>query len=100
MNMEAGMISGTTKSGFEFTVNENIAGDWRLAKALAKSQSKKETEQIQGAIEIVKIVLGDQEEDLCEYLADENGSVPTQKVMEEIAEIMEVISGKSKEIKN
>ena len=94
------MISGKTKSGFEFSINEHIVDDWRVARAIAESQSKKESEQIAGAVKVVNLVLGDQEEALCNHVMREDGSVPINTLMDEISEMMTIAKEKNKEVKN
>lgn len=94
------MVSGKTKSGFEFSISEHIVDDWRVAKAIAKSQSKKEAEQISGAVEVVGLVLGDQEEALCDHIKREDGTVPINALMDEISEIMTIAKEQNAAVKN
>lgn len=94
------MVSGKTKSGFEFTINEHIVDDWRVAKAIAESQSKEEAKQITGAVKVVSLVLGDQEDALCEHVMREDGSVPINALMDEISEMMTIAKEKNAAVKN
>jgi hypothetical protein len=94
------MITGKTKSGFEFIVSEHIADDWRVVKAVAESQSKEEAKQLEGTVKAVSLVLGDQEDALCEHIQREDGSIPTKALIREISDIMAIVKEKSVEIKN
>lgn len=94
------MIKGKTRSGFEFSVNEEIAEDWRVAKALAATQSKKNEEQISGAVKLVQMILGDQEEDLMQSVMDESGIVKVQDIFDNVSDILTAISESGEKGKN
>ena len=86
------MISGTTRSGFEYTVDERILTDWRFTMALTKTQNgKNELEQIAGAQEMVVLMLGKEGvEALTSHIAEANdGFVPADAVMNEVKEMLE-----------
>lgn len=95
------MIRGKTESGFEFSVSEKIKNDYRFIRAYRKSRSNDEDEQLIGTDDLLTVVLGeDGAEALCKHLAEEDGTVPTDKVMSELAEILKVIGTNDQEIKN
>lgn len=94
------MITGKTTSGFEFEINENIKKDYRFIRAYRKAHSKDEHEQLIGADDLLTITLGEDGADrLMEFLAEEDGTVPSDKVMNELAEIIS-IAGKDESLKN
>ena len=88
------MFKGKTSSGFEYDTSENIGNDYRFVKALAKMNSKTD-DQFNGMVEVVDLVLGDRESDLMEFVKEEDGTIPTDKVLAIVKEIVEEI-GKSK----
>lgn len=96
------MITGTTSSGFEFAVAENLKDDYRLIKAYKKAVSKGRDESVTGTVELVSCVFGneDEEERFLQHLADENGRVPSERVYRELGEIIRIASEKDNEIKN
>ncbi len=93
------MISGKTSSGFEFEVNGNVVDDWRVVKAIAKTQ-KKGIESTEGAVDLVELILGTQEDALCEHVAAEDGTVSTSAIMTELTEIITIAKSQSDAVKN
>lgn len=89
------MFKGVTSSGFEYEVSLRIKKDWRFVKALAKSESKDESEMLWGTTRVVELLLGEQEEALQEHLAEEDGVVPTEKLMDTVREILNAIGTKN-----
>lgn len=78
------MITGTTKSGFNYHIDENILQDYELLEAIA------ETEKNPIFItKVVRILLGDDTDRLKEHVRDENGRVSIEKMNVEITEIFE-----------
>lgn len=92
------MITGKTKSGFEFSYDKRILTDWRFITAISDSQSKDDSKKISGVTNMVELLLGaDGMESLSAHIASVNdGYVPIEAVMEEIKEIL----NNSKETKN
>lgn len=91
------MIEGKTKSGFKFSIDERILGDWRLLSAIALTESKDQSEQIRGTHELVSLILGDKEKDLIDFISGKNdGFVPTDKIAETITDILTEV----RELKN
>ena len=92
------MVSGTTKTGFNYTVNEEIRTDWRFVRALADADSSDVSRQLSGAVRMVTLLLGEQgETDLMAHVAKEDGIVPTQRVIDEVRDIL---NGIGEELKN
>lgn len=92
------MVSGTTKSGFNYTVNEEIRTDWRFVRALADADSKDASRQLSGATRMVELLLGsDGEIELENHVAKENGIVPTELI---INEVKDILNGIGEELKN
>lgn len=94
------MVSGKTKSGFSFEVNEKIIKSWEFTKILRSLKSKDEGDQLTGAVDFVGKLLGDQEEALMAHLADEDGIVSTEDVINEASEILTIVQEKSSDVKN
>lgn len=91
------MIDGKTRNGFKFSIDERVLDDWRLLTAIAQSESKDPSVQIQGAHNLVTLLLGDKEQDLMEHISKKNdGYVPAIVVTETITEILTTV----KELKN
>ena len=91
------MISGTTKSGFKFTVNEEIRTDWRFVRAVADADSPDASRQMAGATQMVELLLGKEgEAELEAHVAKENGIVPTEAIMAEVTDILNVIGDELK----
>jgi len=90
------MIGGTTKTGFIFEVDERILQDWRLTKALVKTQKGTAVEKLVGADEMVSLLLGDKSDDLMSHLMELNeGFAPMEKLMAEITDIMSSVKAKN-----
>lgn len=78
------MITGQTKSGFNYHIDENILQDYELLEAIA------ETEKNPIFItKVVRMLLGDDIDRLKEHVRDENGHVSIEKMNVEITEIFE-----------
>jgi hypothetical protein len=88
----------TTKSGFKCEINERVLDDWRFVRAIAKSTSDDANEKLRGAIDIVSLVMGDNEEAFYKYLSskDPDGIVSESAVTDDLVSIIEHI----KPIKN
>lgn len=86
------MIEGKTKSGFKFKIDERIQSDWRLVKAIADSQNENSGIKLQGTVNMIKLVLGDQEELLMQHIKKKNdGFIPMEIMNAEITEIIQAI---------
>ena len=91
----------TTSSGFKFTVNDKLKNDFRFILALSDLRSDDADRQLAGSAALVRIVLGeDGAKALYQHVTEPDGTLPTDKVMHEITEII-TLSGESEEsIKN
>ena len=78
------MISGVTRSGFAFEVDEDVASDMELFEALCDLDDGDAT----AVVPVCRIILGKQKKALYDHLRTESGRVPVEKVYEEIADIL------------
>ena len=86
------MITGKTKSGFKFKVDERIKKDWRLIKAITDSQSDDGNVKLKAVVTMIQLILGDQEELLMQHIMKKNeGYVPFEIMQSEISEIIQSI---------
>lgn len=81
------MITGTTRSGYEFSVPEDVANDMELFEALCDLDNGDAT----AVVPVVRRVLGDQKKALYDHLRTDTGRVPVEKVAEEIADILAAV---------
>lgn len=83
----------TTKSGFKCEINEHTLEDWRFTRAIAKSHSEDAEEKLQGAVEIVSLLMGKNEKAFYDHLAskDPNGIVSESAVTDDLVSIIEKI---------
>lgn len=72
------MIKGTTKSGFEFTIDPEVFNDWEILETLYDIDEGNS----QLAVKVARSVLGtDQLEGLKEHIKAENGGKATIEAM-------------------
>ena len=84
-----------TKSGFVCNVDENKAKDWRFAKNLAKLDDTSTI--LQGMAFVVPFLLGDDgEKALMEHVKDKKGIYPTDRILSEFREIMDLLGAEAK----
>lgn len=83
----------TTSSGFKCDVNERVLEDWRFVRAIAKSTSEDANEKLRGAIDIVSLILGDNEEAFYKHLSskDPDGIVSESAVTDDLVSIIDKI---------
>lgn len=94
------MIKGTTKSGFNYEVNEKILTDWRFLHAMADANSGDAERQLEGMVALPVLLLGRSgEAKLCKYL-EEDGIADRFKVAATLGEIIQAIKLKSEQAKN
>ena len=70
------MIKGTTKSGFDYTVQEEALDDYELLEELREIDA------------IEKIIGPEQKEQLKEHVRDEAGRVSIKRMFDEVGEIL------------
>lgn len=86
------MITGKTSSGFEYQVPEENLNNYELVEVLGELENNPLL-----IAKTVDLLLGkEQKEKLKDHLRTENGTVPTDKISEEIMEIF----NSQKETKN
>lgn len=88
------MITGTTSSGFAFSIPEGIKKDYRFLKAYKKLHSPTAEQQMDGAVELISAVFASEaeEERFLRHLADENGRADVETVYRELGEIIAIAS--------
>ncbi len=86
------MIQGKTRSGFAFSVPEDIADDMELFEALCDLDGG----DGRAAVTVSRRVLGEQKKALYDHLRNEGGRVPVSRVMEEISDILEAVKNGKK----
>ena len=84
-------MQGTTKSGYQFNIDNRILKDWRFVSALSSAQKgSSEFEKLGAVVEMTKLLFGDTYEAYLEYIASKNnGYCDADVIMEEIKEIFE-----------
>ena len=93
INEKDGIITGTTSSGFNYTLNKDDLDDYELLEILSEIDSGKE----QLYPKMIKMFLGEkQKERLKEHLRNKNGKISTIAMFNEVSEIF----AQSKSVKN
>lgn len=84
------MITGKTKSGFEFELDDEVLDDYELLEVLHKLDSGE-----YGLVtEMVGKLLGEEQKDLLkEHVRGEDGKVSAKRMMDEVAEIFKANNG-------
>ena len=83
------MISGKTKTGFEFNVDSRVKNDWRVLRSIADIQSKDKSTQAKAVVQLIQLIIGEREEELLQHIAENNdGFVPAEVVYAEISDIL------------
>ena len=95
------MVTRTTSSGFEFRIPEGIKKDYRFLRAYKKLRSGATEQQIDGAVELLSSVFGDEAEEdrFLRHLADEHGRADVETVYRELGEILALASEADEGIK-
>ena len=88
------MITGKSNNGFEFEIDEKNLNDFRMIRLLAKASKEDDITLYSEAME--KIFGEDQFERMLEFLADDKGRVPIEKISELFTDICGIV----KELKN
>lgn len=88
------MIAGKSKNGFEFEINEKNLNDFRMIRMLARASKDDDITLYSEAME--KIFGEEQFERMLEFLADDKGRVPIEK----ISELFTDVCASVKELKN
>lgn len=82
-------MQGTTASGFKYEIDDRVKEDWRLLQAITDSESEDASVQLKGVANMVKLLLGKNEEALMVHIQKLNdGFIPTTAVMAELTDMM------------
>lgn len=83
------MIKGTTKSGFEFELEDEVLDDYELLEAICSVDHGNYSD----VAKLVEMLLGEeQKEKLKAYLKSKDGKVRTTAIMNEISDMFEACS--------
>lgn len=83
------MINGKTKSGFEYSVDENVMDNWEWFEEMSDGT-------MSGEVRAAKMLFSDEEyKRLKEHCRNEKGVVPAKKMDAEIAEIIMYVNSKN-----
>ena len=95
------MIKGTTSSGFEYEVSDKIGNDFRFVRTIAKIENGSDMETLTGMVDLAGILLGDGGIDrLSAHVQEPDGTVPIDRIMEELNEIISSAQQKDGTVKN
>lgn len=95
------MINGKTSTGFSFSVDERIGNNFRFVQAFADMKSDDADTRLAAMVELPRIVLGREgAARLQEHVADEDGFVPTDRVISEIVNIIQLVGERNSAVKN
>ena len=88
---------GKTASGFEYKIPRYMVKDFKLGADIRKYQRTQDTMII---FDIIERLLGEEQEDaLCDHVADDTGYVDAELVATEVTEIFNAIS-ENPDVKN
>lgn len=88
------MIKGTTSSGFEYEINENIKKDWRFIQKLTRlkeleNSDSKEIDFINIMADIEALIFADKGKAFEKHIASKNdGIVQVDVILKELLEII------------
>lgn len=88
------MVTGTTSSGFSFKVPDGIKTDYRFLRAFKKLKSGSTEQQMDGAVELISAVFGNEAEEdrFLLHIADQHGRADVETVYRELGEIIAAAS--------
>lgn len=90
------MVTGKTKTGFEYGIDERIVKDYRYVRALAKLNKGDNTEKFLAFDQISTLMLGNKVEDLITHIENLNdGYAPIEAIGAEITEIIGALTPKN-----
>ena len=88
-----GKINGKTKSGFTYSINDNLTDDWDFLESMANLS---ETNSSYAEIRVAEHLLDkDQLKKLKDHCKEEDGHISFKRMDEEIGEILAVIYSKN-----
>ena len=90
------MVTGKTKSGFEYSIDERIVKDYRYVRALAKLNKGDSAEKFIAFDQISTLMLGDKVDDLITHVETlHDGYAPIEAIGAEVTEIIEALTPKN-----
>ena len=90
------MVTGKTKTGFEWSVDERIVKDYRYVRALAKLNKGDSAEKFIAFDQISTLMLGDKVDDLITHVETlHDGYAPIEAIGAEVTEIIEALTPKN-----
>lgn len=97
------MITGKTKSGFEFSIPDGLDKDFRFIKAFSMIKSGDEEEVLNGYVVLVSVIFANEAEEkrMYDHIAAQNGGRVLMNVLDkELNEIIEISKEQSVSVKN
>ena len=86
-----------TSSGFECNPNQKLGNDWRCVDDLAECESDVPFKRVLAIRTLLNLVLTEKEKmALYKHVEEEDGTVPTDRIMKEIKEIFNGIGDQAK----
>lgn len=83
------MVKGTTKSGFRYSVDENILDSWQFVEALRDVQQKDKVKAAAAVVDLIRLVLGEEQtQRLAKYLTKDGKYVSAETMLKEYKEIV------------
>lgn len=88
----------TTKSGFKFDFDERMVNDWRVVKAIARSENKDDHgEMVAGTADLVSLIFGADEKRLIDHIMKKNdGYAPVEALREELFDVFNKVNAAKK----
>ena len=90
------MVTGKTKTGFEYSIDERIVKDYRYVRALARLNKGDSAEKFIAFDQISTLMLGDKVDDLITHVETlHDGYAPIEAIGAEVTEIIEALTPKN-----
>ena len=90
------MVTGKTKTGFEYSIDERIVKDYRYVRALAKLNKGDSAEKFIAFDQISTLMLGNKVDDLITHVETlHDGYAPIEAIGAEVTEIIEALTPKN-----
>ena len=90
------MVTGKTKTGFEYSIDERIVEDYRYVRALAKLKKGDNTEKFLAFDQISTLMLGGKVDDLITHVETlHDGYAPIEAIGAEVTEMMGALTPKN-----
>ena len=90
------MVTGKTKTGFEYSIDERIVKDYRYVRALAKLNKGDSAEKFIAFDQISTLMLSDKVDDLISHVEKLNdGFAPIEVIGAEVTEMIGALTPKN-----